>query len=126
MKKTAIKLTVLSIILLVSISIVLGATYNTTYVPSVTSTPIVPVRINTTNVTGMSTVANTTNATVTETVVQDTTVPTPEKTVATVEQTYPTETSTPQKPIQTPKSPGFGSLLSVAVLLLTMYIVKRK
>jgi hypothetical protein len=121
MRNTSIKLVILSIILLVSASgTVLGyANYTTNGTANSTVKTTV-------NVTGAPTVTNTANATVTATVVKGTTVSTPEKVVTTAESTYPQDTSVPKTPVPTPKSPGFGSVVSICVLLLAMYMGKRK
>lgn len=143
MTKTAIKLTILSIILLVSASsIVLGATYGATNMSDINSTNDmnasnsgvnISADMNTSNNTGMSTDANTANTTMTPSQgnvvdtsiptvtsqgnVVDTSIPAPQGTTA------PQETSAPPAP---PKSPGFGGIISVAVLLLAMYIYKKR
>lgn len=110
-------LMVLSIILLVSISgTVLGYANDTTN----------DTANNTINVTGAPNVTNTANVAVTETEVQGTVVSTTEDETPEVEATYSRETNVPEEPVQTPKSPGFGSAISIVVLLLAMYIGKRK
>lgn len=117
------KLIVLSIVLLVSISgTVLGyANYTTNDDEN-----------GTINVTGKSTDTNTVNTTATDTDVQETVVSTPEEvagiaesTPETAESTYQRETTVPEKPVQTPKSPGFGSVVSVVALLLAIYIGRK-
>lgn len=121
MRKITIKLMVLSIILLVSISsTVLGYTNYTTN-GTVNNTVEATV-----NVTGASTDTNTADATVNGTEAEGAATSTPEEVVATTESTYPHGTSIPEKPVATPKSPGFGSVVSVVVLLLAMYVCKRK
>lgn len=122
MRNTTIKLMVLSLILLVSMSsTVLGYGSYATNPPNANGTPV---NTSTIDVAGTPTTANTANVAVTETEVQETVVATPEV-VVTIEST-PKETSVPIEPVQTPKSPGFGSVVSVVVLLSAMYIAKRK
>lgn len=97
--KKIIKLGILSMILLVSMSgIVLGAIGNIAVV-------------GTTGNVAITEPADTT--TITETPV-DTSVPT---------DTYP---STPQIPATTPKSPGFEFVVSAIVLLSAIYIIRRR
>lgn len=121
MRKITIKLMILSIILLVSISgTVLGyANYTTNGTVNNTVEATV-------NVTEAPTDTNTADATVNGTEAEGTATSTPEEVVATAESTYPQETSVPEEPVATPKSPGFGSVISVVVLLLAMYVGKRK
>lgn len=129
MKKTAIKLAILSIVLLVSISgIALGAV--NTDIPNQNSTDVVnDTAINdTANVTEEQTVSGVTSDTenATEqnvTSIEATVDATPESIADTIP--APQETSVPQ-PVQTPKSPGFESVGSAALLLLAMYVNKRR
>lgn len=120
MKKTAIKLTILSIILLVSISsTALGYASYATNPPNDTSVP----NIGTVDVTEVPTGAN---VTVTENTVQETPASIQGEVVVTVEPISSQETSVPNIPVTTPKSPGFGSVVSVVTLLSAMYIVRRR
>jgi hypothetical protein len=121
MRKAVIKLTILTIILLVSIgSTVLG---NPSYATnSATNSAI--------NVIGESTVTNTANVAVAnvavvETEVQTTHISTP-KEVAVTGSTSPQATSVQKEPAQTSKSPGLGFVVSVVVFLSAIYIGKRK
>ena len=156
MKKAAIKLTILSIMLLVSISgIVLGATYGDTNVPNENTSDTTNVTggqnvsgvvVETSNVTDQSTTDNVTDQSVTDNVTDQSTAdnvtdqsiagnvtatesgvtePTPGIIVDT---STPTETpqDTVPLPVNTPKSPGFESVGAVALLLLAMYVSKRK
>lgn len=145
MRKTAIKLTILCMILLVSMSgIVLGAMNNATNMSNINDTSV---DMNTSDVTATPTVADTANMsttadnqgqgavaptqegvanpTVTDTTAdnqgQGAVVPTQEV------PTSPQDTVVPTAPAQTPKSPGFGSVVAIAaVLLLAMYIKKSR
>jgi cell division septation protein DedD len=123
MRNTAIKLMVLSLILLVSMSsTVLGYGSYATNPPDANGTPV---NGGTIDVTGTPTIANAANVAVTETGIQETIVATPEVVVTT--ESTPEETSAPIEPVKTPpKSPGFGSVLSVVGLLSAMYIAKRR
>ena len=131
MRKTAIKLTILCMILLVSASgIVLGATNNATNMSNINGTSV---DLNTTDVTETPTVADTDIANMSTaannqgqgvanpTSPQDTVIPSPQDTVV------PASPQDTVVPVQTPKSPGFGSVVAIAaVLLLAMYIKKSK
>lgn len=137
MKKAAIKLTILSIILLVSISgIVLGAVYDNTNVSTENSTYVTTnttnvteqqtvsdVVSNTTNLTEEQSAADNANVTTTDSGIEETVEATPEGVADTIP--APQETSVPQ-PVQTKKSPGFESVGAVALLLLAMYVSKRR
>jgi len=125
MRKTAIKLTMLCMILLVSISgIVLGATNNVTVVSSANGTSV---DMNTTDSAATPTVADTDTANVSATTDteggQAAIAPTQEGVVNPVS---PQDTVVPTASAQIPKSPGFGSVVAIAVLLFAMYISKRK
>ncbi len=144
MRKNLMKLVVLSVILLVSMSgIVLGALNNTTgaignntnttkvnitgastgtTTVNVTKTPIVtaistPVNVTKTpTVTAISTPVNQITITPSKTSV-------PEKAV----ETYPpSKTSTPVNPAGIPKSPGLGFVISVIVLISAVYMTRRR
>jgi hypothetical protein len=147
MKKAAIKLTILSIMLLVSISgIVLGATYGNTNVPNENTSDttnvtggqnVSDVVVDTSNVTDQSATDNVTDQSTADNVTDQSTAdnvtatepgvtmePTPGIIVDTVAPTAPQDTV--PLPVNTPKSPGFESVGAVALLLLAMYVSKRK
>ncbi len=121
MIKTVARSIILSIILLVS---VIGAVSGTTN--GTVSTSGASANNSTANVTvDVATNATTGNVSVQETPVsvQGTTVV---KTKV-AEDTYPpSETSVPEKPVETQKSPGLGLVTSAIVIISAMYIVRRK
>jgi hypothetical protein len=137
MKKAAIRLAILSVILFVSTSgIVLGAVYDNTNVSTENSTTVTSnttnvteqqtvsdVKSNTTNLTEEQSAADNANVTATDSGIEETVEATPEGIADTIP--APEETSVPL-PVQTPKSPGFESVGAVALLLLAMYVSKRK
>lgn len=139
MKNTVIKLTILSIILLVSISgTVLGYTnYATNGAANSTTSGVSNgttggaangTTNGVANDTGVSTAINTSDAKVTSTVVQATVTYTQGKVATTTEQTEPTyqkETGDQNKPVRTPKSPGLGPVVSIMILLGAVYISRR-
>ena len=94
-------------------------TTNTTNVTTNTTN----VTTNTTIVTEEQNAADNANVTTTETGIEETIEATPEGVADTIP--APEETSVPL-PVQTPKSPGFESVGAVALLLLAMYVSKRK
>jgi hypothetical protein len=120
MKKSTMRLMILSLILLVSTSgIVLGvnnSTANDTGRQTIAHT----------NVTGASTATNTAYPVTTVTEIKKMPVSTPEKVIVTDTPISPKDTSVPQKPVTTPKSPGLGPVVSIVVILSAMYISKRK
>jgi len=123
MKKTAIKLMILSTILLVSMSsIVLGE------IGDVAATET----IGDVNMTGGPTDTNTVDMTTVETPIEETPSETdiieetPSDTDIPEDTSSPSETSIPEEPVETPKSPGFGSMISAIVLLSVVYIIRRR
>jgi hypothetical protein len=127
MQKTVIRLVILFMIILVSTGgIVLGATKNAadfangtdnaigTYEPNTTGTyPVETHTIGNAAVTPEPIDADTDNAETMETYI-------PEVTQS------PRETSVQNIPVETPKSPGFGYVVSAIVLLSAVYITRRK
>jgi hypothetical protein len=143
MKKTAIKLTILSIIFLVSTSgIVLGTVYNNTnmsnensasYTSNITGEQNTSDVVNdTSNVTGEQSISDvvndTSNVTGEQSAADNVNVTSTESGTSTTGDIV--DTTTPQEtvplPTKAPKSPGFESIGAVALLLLAMYVSKRK
>lgn len=116
MRKTAIKFMILSITLLLSISsIALGESDSVTAIGDIGGT-------NTANTTS----TNTNNVAINETQIGETPVSTSED-LTVAEDTYPpSETGDNEKPVETPKSPGFESVALIMVLLSAIYIIRRR